>query len=52
MIYLFTPSNSIKMVADFKNIFDLIKAFPTEQDCINHLERLRWNGNVISPFDE
>ena len=36
----------------FKSIFDLIKAFPDEQTCINHLEDLRWNGNVISPFDE
>jgi len=36
---------------EFKSIFDLLKAFPTEQDCINHLEQLRWNGNVVSPFD-
>ncbi len=37
---------------EVKSIIDLIKAFPTEQDCIDHLEILRWNGNVISPFDE
>lgn len=36
---------------DFKSILDLIKAFPDEQTCINHLEQLRWNGNVVSPFD-
>ena len=36
---------------DFKSILDLIKAFPNEQTCIDHLETLRWNGNVISPFD-
>ncbi|PQJ10111.1 IS1595 family transposase [Flavipsychrobacter stenotrophus] len=35
----------------FKSILDLLKAFPTEQVCIAHLETLRWNGNVISPFD-
>ncbi len=35
----------------FKSILDLLKAFPTEQICISHLETLRWNGNVISPFD-
>lgn len=40
------------MLPEFKSIFDLLKAFPNEQTCINHLERLRWNGNVISPFDE
>ncbi|HVW98339.1 MAG TPA: IS1595 family transposase [Mucilaginibacter sp.] len=37
---------------EFKSIRELIKAFPDEQTCINHLEQLRWNGNVISPFDE
>ncbi|HEX7415139.1 MAG TPA: IS1595 family transposase [Bacteroidia bacterium] len=37
---------------DFTSILDLIKAFPDEQTCTNHLEQLRWNGNVISPFDE
>lgn len=36
---------------DFKSILDLIKAFPNEQTCIDHLETLRWNGNVVSPFD-
>ena len=37
---------------NFKSILDLIKAFPDEQTCINHLETLRWNGNVVSPFDD
>ncbi len=37
---------------DFKSIRDLTKAFPTEQVCIEHLEQLRWNGTVVSPFDE
>lgn len=36
---------------NFNSIIELIKAFPDEQTCINHLEELRWNGNVISPFD-
>jgi len=36
---------------DFNSILDLLKAFPDEQTCINHLEALRWNGNVVSPFD-
>lgn len=39
------------MIATFKSIFDLLKAFPDEQTCINHLEQLRWAGNVVSPFD-
>lgn len=39
------------MLPEFKSIFDLLKAFPTEQSCIDHLEKLQWNGNVVSPFD-
>lgn len=40
------------MLPEFKSIFDLLKAFPTEQACIDHLEGLRWEGIVVSPFDE
>lgn len=40
------------MVFQFKSILDLLKAFPTEQTCIDHFTQLRWNGNVISPFDK
>ena len=37
----------------FNTILDLIKTFPDEQSCIDHLESLRWiNGNVVSPFDK
>lgn len=36
---------------EFKSIRDLLKIFSNEQSCIDHLEKLRWNGNVISPFD-
>jgi transposase-like protein len=36
---------------EFKSISDIIKAFPDENSCITHLEELRWNGIVISPFD-
>lgn len=36
---------------EFKSIIELLNAFPDEQTCINHLTELRWNGNVVSPFD-
>ena len=36
---------------EVNSILDLIKAFPNEQSCIDHLEILRWNDNIISPFD-
>lgn len=35
----------------FENKVSLLLAFPTEQKCIEHLEALRWNGKIISPFD-
>lgn len=38
-------------VKPFKSILQLIQAFPDEQTCINHLEQLRWEGNVVSPFN-
>jgi len=36
---------------EVKSIIDLLNAFPDEQSCIDHFEKIRWNGNVISPFD-
>ena len=36
---------------DFNSLVDIVKAFPTEEHCIAHLEQLRWNGIVVSPFD-
>lgn len=36
---------------DFNSILELIQTFPDERSCIDHLEQLRWNGNVVSPFD-
>lgn len=39
------------MKFEFKSLFDLQSAFPTEQACIDHLEELRWGDVVISPFD-
>ncbi len=36
---------------DFNSILELVQAFPDQQSCMDHLEQLRWNGNVVSPFD-
>lgn len=35
----------------FESVRDLQKVFPTEQDCIKYLERHRWKGIIISPFN-
>lgn len=37
---------------NFKSILDLVKAFPDEKTCIDYLAEMRWNGQVVSPFDE
>ncbi len=36
---------------DFKSAIEILKAFPDEETCLNHLEKLRWNGTIISPFN-
>ena len=36
---------------DFTSIKELKTTFPDELSCLLHLEKLRWNGYVISPFD-
>jgi transposase-like protein len=35
----------------FKSLTDLLRAFPTEKDCLLHYEQLRWPNGVVSPFD-
>lgn len=32
------------------NIVQVYKQFPTHQDCINHLEQVRWNGEPTCPY--
>lgn len=36
---------------DFNSLVELQQTFPDEQSCINHLEEIRWNNSVVSPFD-
>jgi hypothetical protein len=37
--------------SDFKSLAEVANAFPTEAACLKHLEDLRWNGFITSPFD-
>lgn len=39
------------MSLNLESLFDFLKSNPSEQDCINYFEKLRWNGKVVSPFD-
>jgi transposase-like protein len=32
------------------NIVSIYKKFPTEADCISHIERVRWNGKPVCPY--
>ena len=32
------------------NIIQVYKQFPTQQDCIKHLEAVRWNGTPVCPY--
>ena len=36
---------------EFESLEAIILAFPDEESCMRHLEQLRWNGFVSSPFD-
>lgn len=36
---------------NFGSLFELMRVFSDEQKCAEYLERIRWNGIVISPFD-
>jgi transposase-like protein len=35
---------------NYLSLKEIIHSFPNEEECIEHLEKLLWNGVVISPF--
>lgn len=37
---------------NIKSLFHLQQTFPTEEACMEYLEQIRWNGIVVSPYDE
>jgi transposase-like protein len=37
---------------EFLSREDLTATFPDEPSCIKHLENLRWNNEIVSPFDK
>lgn len=38
-------------LTEFRSIFDLLEALPTETSCIRYLEQLRWPSGPVSPYD-
>lgn len=43
------PNMEIDTAVVFKSMLHMIKELKTENDCREHLERLRWNGEPICP---
>ncbi len=41
----------MKTIGEFKSLFDLLQAFPTEESRIEYLEKKLWNGTPVSPYD-
>jgi len=39
------------MLPYFKTLLDLVKTFPDEASCIEHLESILWPSGPVSPFD-
>lgn len=37
------------MFKDFKSLSDLVKAFPTEKACVDHLRAIRWPDGIVCP---
>jgi transposase-like protein len=42
----------MNIISEFSKFSELEKTFSDESICIRHLEDIRWNHDVISPFDE
>lgn len=36
---------------DFKSVEEILKTFQDEESCLIHLEKIRWDPHVQSPFD-
>ena len=40
----------MKTIGEFKSLFDLLQAFPTEESCIEYLEKKLWKDGIpVSP---
>ena len=35
---------------EYRSLYELLEAFPTEESCIRHLESLRWPRGIICPL--
>jgi transposase-like protein len=37
---------------EIMNIIQIYKKFPTEKDCLEYIEKIKWNGKAICPYCE
>lgn len=42
----------MKSIQKFDNLISLLSYFKNEEVCKKHLEKIRWNGNIICPYDD
>lgn len=53
MLYLYTIKLEIMVALQkFTNLIQLLAYFKDEQVCRDYLETIRWNGNIICPYDD
>jgi transposase-like protein len=38
------------MIKQFKSLHEMIKAFPDDQSCIDHLRSIRWANGAFCPY--
>ena len=38
------------MIVQIDSLFDIIKAFPNEQSCLDHLHAIRWQDAELCPY--
>lgn len=41
----------MKETSKFNSLLDVLNTFSDEQTCIDHLTALRWDGDIVSPFN-
>ena len=37
------------MLTEYKSLYELLEAFPNEETCVRHLEKIRWPRGIICP---
>jgi transposase-like protein len=49
-VYSITKDTPMKDLNKYKSLLQLLTAFPTEEACIKHMEKLRWPKGIVCPL--